>query len=301
MSNFDVIVIGQGYAGLTAAKLAAQKGLRTANLEAEMFGGLIININELDPVPADAAAAGTASGVDLASNLAMENMDAGIEAISEQVTAIAQQASGGFVVTTDGGRYTARNVIIATGAKFRTLGIPGEAEFVGRGVSNCGDCDGPMFQGKEAVVVGGGDSAFQEAHALVQWCSRVTIVFRGEAPRAAAHFIEHLAGNPKVVLMNRTTPLAILGSNGVDGLRVSREGEGESTLACAGVFVFAGLEPNTACAPADLARDEGGCLVVSDKRATALPGLWAIGAVRAGFGGSLSDAAEDAALVVGAL
>jgi len=296
MSAYDVIVIGQGYAGLTAAKLCVQKGLRTANFEAEMFGGLIVNVNELDPGPGGEHA----SGVDVASNLAMENMEAGVEAVSEPVNAVARGANGAWTVTTDGGSYSAPQVIVATGARFRALGIAGETELVGRGVSHCADCDGPMYGGKEAVIVGGGDSAFQEALALAQYCSKVTMVYRGAAPRARADLVARVAAAGKIVQLSNARPLAILGSDGVDGLQIECAGAVQ-TIACAGVFIFAGLEPNTACVPGEAARDATGALVVSERCATSLPGLWAIGAVRAGFGGTLDDAAADAATVVAGL
>ena len=295
MSSFDVIVIGQGFAGLTAAKLATERGLRTANLEAEMFGGLIVNVNELDPGPGGEHG----SGVDVASNLAMANMEAGIEQVSEAARAIAR--SGNILtVTTDGGSYSAPRVILATGARFTALGIPGEDSFVGRGVSHCADCDGPMYVGKDTVVVGGGDSAFQEALALAQYAGKVTLVYRGATPGARADLVARAGAEAKIVQLANTQPVAILGGDGVDGVRVSRGGA-EETIACAGVFIFAGLTPNSECAPAEAARDAAGGLVVDAKCATSVPGLWAIGAVRAGYGGTLDDAAADAARAVAAL
>ena len=299
MDNFDVIVVGQGYAGLTAARLANERGLRTANFEAQLFGGLIINLNELDPVPEGAEH----SGAELASNLAMSNMDKGVETVSEAVTAIERAANGRWTVRTDSGSHSARHVVIASGARLRKLGIPGEAEFFGQGVSECADCDGPMFSDMETVVVGGGDSAFQEALALCQFASKVTLLMRGSGPRARADLVEQAAANPKLVQLTHTTLVAIEGvpGKGVESVRIQTQGKAEERLPVSGVFVFVGLEPNTGFLPADLARDAAGALVTTEQCATALPGLWAIGAVRSGYGGLLSDAAADAARAVAAM
>jgi len=171
MADFDVVVIGAGITGLTAAKAAVQSGLRTANIEALMFGGLVVNINDLDGET-------TGSGTDLASNLMMEISDLGVENLSETVSTLAREGDR-LKVTTDAGTHQARAVIIASGAKLKRLGIPGEAEFEYKGVSQCADCDGPMYKDEEVVVVGGGDSALQEALVLAEYCKRVHLVHRG--------------------------------------------------------------------------------------------------------------------------
>jgi thioredoxin reductase (NADPH) len=299
MERFDVIVIGQGFAGLTAAKLAIQRGLRTANFESDCMGGLIINVNELDPVPQGAEHA----GAELASNLAMTNMETGVVDVSNAVTAVERNGDGAWSVKTGSDTYTARHVIVASGARLRTLGVPGEEELFGQGVSRCADCDGPMFTGMETVVVGSGDSAFQEALALSQFASKVTMLMRGKGPRARAELIERAAANPKVVQLTNTRVVAIHGApgKGVESVRIETAGEAEKTMATGGVFVFIGLEPNTAFLPADLRRDSAGALITSDQCATDLPGLWAIGAVRSGYGGMLTDAAADAERVAAAL
>src|SRR5580700_343311 len=253
MENFDVIVIGQGYAGLTAARLSMQRGLRTANFESECMGGLVININELDPAPSGAEP----SGAELASNLALSNMEQGVEPVTDAVTAVQPTDDGAWVVKTEAEVYLARHVIVASGARLRKLGVPGEEEFFGQGVSQCADCDGPLFQDMDTVVVGGGDSAFQEALALSQFARSVTIVMRGAGPGAGPELLEHAGANPKITRLPHTSVAAILGvpRKGVEAVRITTVGAGERTLACGGVFVFIGLEPNTAFLPADLRRD----------------------------------------------
>jgi len=298
MHNFDAIVIGQGYAGLSAAKLIAAQGLRAANFESECMGGLIVNVNELDPAPPDSPH----SGAELASALALSNVEQGVSSVSDAVVAVSR-VDGSWGVRTESDSYLARRVVVASGARLRKLGVPGEEEFFGQGVSECADCDGPLFQGMETVVVGAGDSAFQEALTLSQFASKVTMLIRGSAPRARRDMLERAAADPKIVQLRHTTVTAILGTpgTGVDGVRVINEGTGEKSIPCAGVFVFIGLAPNTAFLPESLSRDASGALITSDQCATDLPGLWAIGAVRSGFGGTLKDAEADARQVAAAL
>jgi thioredoxin reductase (NADPH) len=299
METFDVIVIGQGYAGLSAARLANQLGLRTANIESECMGGLVLNMNELDPAPPGDAH----SGAEICSAMAMENMDAGVEQIADSVTAVERDGDAGWVVKTTSEAYRSPNLIVASGAKLKKLGVPGEQELFGRGVSECADCDGPMYAGKPTVVVGAGDSAFQEALALCQFADKVTIVMRGEHPAARRDLVERVATEPKIELLPKARVAAILGdaASGVTGVDITIEGQGARTLPCEGVFVFIGLEPNAAFLPAEVARDASGAVVTTDGCRAGASGLWAIGAVRSGFGGLLTDAAADAEAVAAAL
>jgi thioredoxin reductase (NADPH) len=297
MQDFDAIVVGQGYAGLTAAKLAVERGLRVANIEQMFAGGLVMTVTELDPAPPGAEH----SGPELTANLAMANMDLGIECINDTVESVTRRFDESWIVKTETGEYTARNVIVATGAKLRKLGVPGEEEFAGRGVSTCADCDGPLYQDREVVVVGGGDSAYQEALALTMYASKVTIVIRSTAPRARAEFIARAAAEPKIVTLTQTAVAEILGDDdGVTGIRVAAAGS-QAILETAGVFVFVGLESTNAFLPDDIERDGAGAIVVDGRCQTALAGVWAIGAVRSGFGGLLQDARADAERVVHAL
>jgi thioredoxin reductase (NADPH) len=289
MSNsFDVIIIGEGIAGLTAAGALAKKGLKAATFEQQIFGGLVLNVNELDPAPPG----GEAGGAAFAAEMTGVNAEAGVTSIQEPVTALAA-GEDGYVVTTDGGSYRARQVIIASGARLKSLNVPGEAEFEGRGVSKCADCDGPMFQNETVVVVGGGDSALQEAQVLSHYCARVIVVHRGTAFRARQRFIDQVNGNDKIEKRFGTTVEAILGGQMVEKISMKTVA-GSEEIAVAGVFAYIGLEPNTAFVPATIKRDGLGRIVTSDTLETALPGVWAIGAVRSGCGGSLDDAIAEA-------
>ena len=287
--TYDVIVIGEGVSGLTAAGVLSEAGLKVATMEAQLFGGLVINVNELEPVPEGCPA----SGAELASELMQTNSERGVASIQEAVTAIRDSGAVKEAVT-DGGAYGARCIIVASGARLKKLGVPGEAEFEGRGVSQCADCDGPMYQNEEAIVVGGGESAFQEALVLANYCKRVTLIHHGDTFKASRHFAEQVEANDKITVVRNATIDAILGDKMVDKARVRHADGRTEEQPCAGVFAYIGLEPNTDFLPAGVERDGAGFVRTGASFETALPGVWAIGAVRSGFAGTLTDAMAEA-------
>jgi len=293
--DHDVIVIGAGITGLTATKRLAQRGLGVANVEGGLFGGLITNVNELEGEY-------QGSGVDLASTLMMELDELGCAMLSETVTAVQVDCGvdvdrDAVVVTTDAKILRARAAIVASGARLKRLGVPGEAELEYKGVSQCADCDGPMFQGHAVVVVGGGDSALQEARVLSQYCEHVHIVHRGTDFSARPHWAQALRECVNVSVIAQAEVTKIDGVDGVQGVRVRGLDLQERIIACAGVFAYVGLAPTTDFMPSQAQHDAMGALVTNELLETNMRNVFAAGAVRAGYLGTLTDAVREATLV----
>ncbi len=286
-SEKDVIVIGTGIAGLAAAKHAAEKGLSVLALESNVFGGLVLNINELEGEL-------QGSGAELASNMLGELGDLGAENVSETVTGLSRDGDA-LRVSTDVNEYRGRAVIVASGARLKRLGIPGEAEFEGRGVAQCADCDGPLYQDQEVVVVGGGNSALQEALVLAGYAKQVHLIHRGAKFRARPELVEAVGGRRNIAVRWNSVVEAINGSDGVAAVRVRDTAQGKiEDIACSGIFAYVGLAPNSEFVPAEIERDEAGQLLTDATMQTKLPGVFAIGAVRSGYGGMLADAMAEA-------
>ena len=283
MASFDILVIGGGVAGLTASVEAVTLGKKTALLEKlPMFGGQIANVEMVEGVDV------REPGMMLAMNLMQQSMERGVETITAEVSAIAS-VDGKFLVGGPDGGYKAGSVIVASGGRLRSLRVPGEDKFIGRGVSQCASCDGPLFQGDDVIVVGGGDAAAQEALSLSDVCKSVTMICRSGL-RARSHYVERIEANKAISVMSNHVVSEILGEGGVSGVRVRNlENDTEPVLACTGVFPFIGSEPNSAFMAGCVAL-ENGYVVTNDRFESSVPGIFAVGGVRKGYSGQLADA-----------
>lgn len=286
----DLVIVGGGVAGLTAGLYAAWHRLDAVLLERMGTGGQIINADTIENFP---GFPGGIKGYDLGPQISEQAMDLGLRIEFAEARALRTEASRHTIVT-DGDEVRARAVILAVGSTLARLGCPGEAAFEGRGVSSCAVCDAEFFRDQPVVVVGGGDSAMDEALYLANIASGVTLLVRDAEPNAAATLVERVLHHPKISVRWQTTLEAIEGDQTVEKVRV-RDANGESTLACAGVFIYVGLRPNTDWVRDVLPLDPMGHVPVDAWMRTAVPGIFAAGDIRQHSARQLVTVAGDGA------
>ena len=276
--TFDVAVIGAGPAGLTAGLYAARAGLRTAVFERLSPGGQLAQTERIENYPGFADGTG---GFELAWSMKEQAERFGVQIINEEVSAL-DLAAPVKRLDTPYGSYGARSVIVATGARPRKLGVPGEAELTGRGVSYCATCDGSFFRGKTVMVVGGGNTAAADAIYLSRLAERVILVHRRDKLRATPIYHEQLAKLENVSFMWSTEVRALRGEDGkLVSAQVEHLGDGTlETVPVDGVFVAVGTRPNTEFLAGALPLDAGGYITASETGETSIPGVFAAGDVR---------------------
>jgi thioredoxin reductase (NADPH) len=288
----EVVIAGGGVAGLTAGLTAARAGRKTRVLTGPALGGHLVSIERIDGYP------GFPDGVpgyDLCPMIQEQAAGAGAEFAAARVTGLHAE-DGHWRVTTGQGDVRARAVVIATGTMSKTLGIPGEERLRGKGVSHCASCDAPLLRGRIVGVVGGGDSALQEALTLAQHVARVIVLHRGSSFSAQAAYVEQVRENPKIEVRFGTIVDEAVGSGGLTGVRTrSLTGGRAEELELAGLFVYVGLAPATTWLDSVLAFDASGRIPVDGAMRSSLPGLFAAGTVRSGSAGRAAAAAGDGA------
>jgi thioredoxin reductase (NADPH) len=274
---YDVVIAGGGPAGLTAALYAGRSKLRTLLLEKMAFGGQIANTFSIENYPGFPDGI---SGADFSAAMEKQARKFGVEICLGEVRRLIPEGKI-WAVGTEDGEWKSRAVIVATGLVAKKLGVPGETEMVGRGVSYCATCDGPFFQDEEIAIVGGGDSAVDEALYLTRFARRVTVIHRRDALRAEKIIQERAFQNRKIEFLWDTVVTKVVGESGVEELELQNVKTLETCrLKARGIFFYIGLTPHTAFLNGVVDLDDQGYVLTDEKMATSAPGVFAAGDVR---------------------
>ncbi len=280
--RYDIVIVGAGPAGLTAGIYAGRAGLSVAILERQYPGGQAFVTERIENYPAFPDGI---SGYELAERMKNQAEAFGSEIITDtEVLRIEDDAVSGhkLVHTAAGSTVSALALIIATGARYRKLGVPGEDRFFGKGVSSCATCDAALYRDKHVVVVGGGDTAVQEALFLTRFVSKLTLVHRRDRLRADKILQDRILKlTPKVEFHWDSVLTAISGRQSVESVAIKNVRSGATdVLKCDGVFIFVGFVPNSEFVQQYVKTDELGYIIAGESMATSVPGVFACGDVR---------------------
>lgn len=290
MQQFDVLIVGAGVAGLSAAASAARHGLKVALVERIASGGQVMNVERIENFPGFPQ---TVSGYELGPLLQEQAEAAGAEFILDTIVKLEVSGADRILVGAEAS-LRASAIVLAAGSGKRRLGVAGEDRLAGRGVSHCAACDGPLFRKLEVCVVGGGDSALDEALALARHASRVTIIHRGAAFSAQQYLIDRVLAADNVELVFDTEVNEIFGEQNVSGLSIRNVKSGAlRTEKTDGVFIYVGLAPHTGFVADVLRLDAGGHIETDILMRTSLDGVFAAGDIRANSVAQLAAAAGD--------
>lgn len=290
---YDVVIIGGGPAGLTAALYTARSRLKTAVLEKSMPGGQAALTDLIENYPGFPDGI---SGPELMHKFMEQATKVGAEFKTQEVKEV-QLLGEKKQVVTNSETIETKAIIVATGAQARKLSVPGEGKFTGRGVSYCATCDGAFFRGKRVAVVGGGDSAVEEANFLTKFADEVVIIHRRDQLRSAVVLQERAKKNEKITFKFDTVVEEILGNVGVEQLRLKSLINGQVYLEdFDGIFIYVGTEPNTKFLEGKLEMDQLGYILSHDYLKTSAPGVFVAGDVRKKFLRQVSTAVGDGAV-----
>ncbi|HAM52852.1 MAG TPA: thioredoxin-disulfide reductase [Nitrospiraceae bacterium] len=288
---YEVIIVGGGPAGLTAGLYCKRAALKTVLFEKGLIGGQIAISKDVENYPGVEGI----TGFDLAEKLVHHTQSYGLTCIQQEVVAVNAGSPFHSVRLANGDLQYASALILAAGGSVRKLGIPGEAEYLGVGVSYCATCDGFFFRDKTVVVVGGGDTAVEEALYLSKLTTRVFLVHRGNALRASKILQSRLMADPRIEVIWNTVITEIKGDernvNAVSFENIDSGEKGE--LSTDGVFIFIGYSPNNQLIPPEVRMNERGFVITDEKCETNVPGIFAIGDLRQKFANQIVVAAAD--------
>ncbi len=291
-NDYDVLIVGGGLAGMTAGLFAARHGMSTAIIEKMMGGAQIINIEKIENFPGFPQGI---SGAELGPAVQEQAMDAGVEFIIAEASGVSRDGDQ-KVVASDAGQHRGKAVIVAAGSNLRQLGIPGEEELFGRGVSHCATCDGPMFMNEVVGVVGGGDSAVDEALTLTDYVDRVLLFHRGDRLSAQKVLQDRLNDNRKIEVVWNSVVERILGEDTLTGVEVRNTATNlENQVSLSGLFIYVGLEPGSELVKDLVKLDNAGHIPVGISMETEIPGLYAVGDIRQNSASQLVSSAGDGA------
>lgn len=292
---YDTIIVGGGPAGCAAAIYAGRAMLSALRIEMGFPGGQVLNTSEVDNYPGIPER----SGMDLANDLYEHSARYGLEEKMEQVLQIRDPEAEVKTIVTDMGEYTAKSVIVCSGAHHRVLGVPGEAAYTGRGVSYCATCDGNFYRNKDCLVIGGGDTAVADALYLSKICRKVYLAVRRGELRAAGITAQAALNTENLTILWHTELKEVMGEKKVTSVRlIQNQTKEESVMPIDGVFVAVGISPTNELLAGIVKTDEAGFVYTDEDMQTSVPGIFAAGDIRVKPLRQIITAAADGAVAV---
>jgi len=288
MEEYDLVIVGGGPAGLTAGLYASRAKLKALLIEKKALGGQLLNTEWIEDYPGFERI----RGVELAQRMENQVRKLGLQIQMDGVKCIKRHGTFKLVQTESGHEYLAKAAIVTAGGEPRKLGVPGEQEFTGRGVSYCAICDGAFFLNQEVAVVGGGNAAIEEALFLTRYASKVYILHRRAEFRAQSLLVERAKENPKIQLIRNVTVESIEGDEAVSCINLRRDTRQER-LDVAGVFIFIGFVPNTDLFCGHVEHDQFGYVLTDSNMATSVKGIYAAGDIRSHITHQITTAVGD--------
>lgn len=292
---YQLLIIGGGPGGLTAGLYAARARLDSMLIEKGASGGQILVTDWIENYPGFPEGL---SGFDLAEKMAAQAAHFGLKTLSAEVTSMDLKGAVKKITLDNGTVLKSHAVILAPGARPNKLGVPGEIEMIGKGVSYCATCDGPFYRNMEIAVVGGGETAVQEAVYLTKFAKKVTVIHRRNELRASKIIQERALKNEKIEFLLESQVVAIEGEKEVEALRVRHNDGSEKIVPFQGVFILIGIFPNHESLPLDQLDNENGFLITDCNMATNIPGVTAVGDIRARSIRQVISAAGDGAVAL---